>query len=159
MILLVQWLVSAVHSSAAENWVEHKLVVRLLENYNPQVSPFGTAQNFFFWFFGLLWKFWTNLWAWKDFNLTDEHESHYTPEEYSTCFDGACNDETGCYAFDYSRTYQAKFIFLQSWTAYSDRPFILDRSVVRWIGPPAVRDRWPSIKKHLWWVVKMTTGI
>lgn len=48
MILLVQWLVSAVHSSAAENWVEHKLVVRLLENYNPQVSPFGTAQNFFF---------------------------------------------------------------------------------------------------------------
>jgi len=47
MILLVQWLVSAVHSSAAENWVEHKLVVRLLENYNPQVSPFGTAQNFF----------------------------------------------------------------------------------------------------------------
>ena len=44
MILFVQWLVSAVHSSAAENWAEHKLVVRLLENYNPQVSPFGTAQ-------------------------------------------------------------------------------------------------------------------
>ena len=54
MILLVQWLVSAVHSSAAENWVEHKLVVRLLENYNPQVSPFGTAQNFFL-------IFWTSL--------------------------------------------------------------------------------------------------
>ena len=54
MILLVQWLVSAVHSSAAENWVEHKLVVSLLENYNPQVSPFGTAQNFFF-------NFWTTL--------------------------------------------------------------------------------------------------
>ena len=45
MILFVQWLVSAVHSSAAENWAEHKLVVRLLENYNPQVSPFGTAQK------------------------------------------------------------------------------------------------------------------
>ena len=48
MILFVQWLVSAVHSSAAENWAEHKLVVRLLENYNPQVSPFGTAQIFHF---------------------------------------------------------------------------------------------------------------
>ena len=48
MILFVQWLVSAVHSSAAENWAEHKLVVRLLENYNPQVSPFGTAQIFLF---------------------------------------------------------------------------------------------------------------
>ena len=46
MILFVQWLVSAVHSSAAENWAEHKLVVRLLENYNPQVSPFDTAQIF-----------------------------------------------------------------------------------------------------------------
>ena len=52
MILFVQWLVSAVHSSAAENWAEHKLVVRLLENYNPQVSPFGTAQKIFG-FFGL----------------------------------------------------------------------------------------------------------
>ena len=64
MILFVQWLVSAVHSSAAENWAEHKLVVRLLENYNPQVSPFGTAQilnEFFYCNSKILENFWKNF--------------------------------------------------------------------------------------------------
>ena len=70
--------------------------------------------------------------------MTDEHESHYTAEEYSTCFDGACDDESGCYAYDYTRTYQAKFILRVPWTANFDRPIILNRLLVRWVRPPVV---------------------